>query len=393
VIAKSYQRHYREVVHDTPEWIRPPASARKVLARIYEITCVLNGVATVEYEMTTRSRSDAVQRLKARYRHVDGVEIETGPVKPLAFAEADLAGARQISASCRMAPTPSAESVPADGDAPTRESAGWHARELDYDENWAKPFAAAARRIAAGKTLDARELAGAPPRLLAGWPFLHARKVLRQDKGNGLAIAGDDERQGWSSLLPWSFVKDLPNLLIRMKALGYLTQSGTTWRVTAKGEEARRRSQGRITRAAAFRAIERLTRRIKEINENQSYCYSIDVAVIFGSALDPEKDRVGDVDLAYRLAPRVVDKNQFETMREAKIASCPAAQARRWYGRISWPEDEVLHALTSVARGVVETRRIDELEALFEDEHGKPSYRVLHGSWTPPRKGRTESRA
>jgi hypothetical protein len=30
---------------------------------MYEIACVLNGVPTVEYEMTTRTRAEAVQRL------------------------------------------------------------------------------------------------------------------------------------------------------------------------------------------------------------------------------------------------------------------------------------------------------------------------------------------
>ena len=85
--TKAYVRHYRHVVHDRPEWVHPPSLARKVIARMYEINCVLNGVSTVEYEMTTRTRADAVQRLKARYRCVHGVEIQTGAVKPLAFAE------------------------------------------------------------------------------------------------------------------------------------------------------------------------------------------------------------------------------------------------------------------------------------------------------------------
>ena len=34
--ARAYERHDRQVVHDTPEWVRPPSSARKVLARVYE---------------------------------------------------------------------------------------------------------------------------------------------------------------------------------------------------------------------------------------------------------------------------------------------------------------------------------------------------------------------
>src|SRR5205823_6432744 len=119
---------------------------------------------------------------------------------------------------------------------------------------------------------------------------------------------------------PWNFVEELPQLLIRLKALGYLTQMGTTWSLTARGRKVRGQSQGRITRTAALRVVDRLNQRIKDINRNASYCYKIDVAVVFGSVLDPKKERVGDVDVAYRLAPRVVDPKQFEALREAKIA-------------------------------------------------------------------------
>jgi hypothetical protein len=405
--TQGYVRHHRHVVHDRPEWIQPPSLACKVIARMYEIKCKLNGLSMVEYEMTTRTAADAVQRLKARYRRVHGVDIQTGAVKPLAVAELvfkyryDPRGlngpTREASAACWMAPTVSRKQSRASADMSSHQHARLYARELDYDQHWAKPFAAAARRAAAGKPLDARERHGAPPRLFAGWPFVYARNVLRQDKGQGFEIAadfltdhhaGEGGRHAWSSFLPWEVVEELPHMLIRLKALGYLSQAGTTWRLTTNGRKIRGQSQGRITRTAALRVVERLSQRVEEINSNASYCYKIDVAVLFGSVLDPERDRVGDVDLAYRLKPRLVDTKRFDAMREAKIASCPPAQARKWYGDLAWPEDEVIQALTSGSRGVLQIRRLDELEHLFETEPKKPAYRVLHGTWTPPRKGR-----
>src|SRR5882672_5089669 len=36
--TKAYVRHYRHVVHDRPEWVHPPSLARKVIARMYEIS-------------------------------------------------------------------------------------------------------------------------------------------------------------------------------------------------------------------------------------------------------------------------------------------------------------------------------------------------------------------
>ena len=150
--------------------------------------------------------------------------------------------------------------------------------------------------------------------------------------------------------LPWQLVEELPHMLIRLKALGYPSQAGTTWKLTAKGRKIRGQSQGRVTRTVALRVIDRVSQSIEEINSNASCCYEIDVAVIFGSVLDQERDRVGDVDLAYPLQPRLVDTKQCDAMREAKIANCPPAQARKWYGDLAWPEDEVIQSRTFSSR-------------------------------------------
>ena len=49
--AKTYVRYGREVLYDDPEWIPVPMK-RQVLARIYEIRGILNGIAVIEHEMT-----------------------------------------------------------------------------------------------------------------------------------------------------------------------------------------------------------------------------------------------------------------------------------------------------------------------------------------------------
>lgn len=84
--AKTYVRYEREVIYDDPEWIPVPMK-RQVLARIYEVRGILNGIAVIEHEMTARNQTDALQRLRDRYRRLHGVEFETGAVIPLAFAE------------------------------------------------------------------------------------------------------------------------------------------------------------------------------------------------------------------------------------------------------------------------------------------------------------------
>jgi hypothetical protein len=118
------------------------------------------------------------------------------------------------------------------------------------------------------------------------------------------------------------------------------------------------------------------------------YCYKIAVAVLFGSVLDPAKDKIGDVDIAYEMVRRV-NGQEFETLREAAKARCPDSRARTFLGEESWPETEVVRALTGHSRGVLQVRRLDELAHLFEKEQKPPAYRVLHGSWTPPSRKRS----
>jgi hypothetical protein len=86
VTAKTYVRYDREVLYDDPEWIPVPMK-RQVLARVYEVRGILNGIAVIEHEMTARNQADALQRLRERYRRLHDVEFETGEVTPLAFAE------------------------------------------------------------------------------------------------------------------------------------------------------------------------------------------------------------------------------------------------------------------------------------------------------------------
>lgn len=397
--AKTYVRHDREVLYDDPEWI-PVPMRRQVLARIYEIRGVVNGIPVIEHEMTARNQADALQRLRDRYRRLHDVEFETGEVTPLAFAELRfqykhdvkrrLVPDGQTHAVCWMAPIDDSDASEPPIDLPDYLRDRWHVCELDYDRHWAKPFAAAARRLAAGKPIEMRELTGSPPRTIAGWPFALVRKVLRQDKGKGFELPGDSlDRAGdsWTSIFPFEFVQELPNLLTRLKALGLVMQDRVTYTVTAKGRRLCALSQSRITRQRALKVIDDLVERIKSINDNPTYCYKIAVAVAFGSSLDAAKDKVGDVDIAHKMAPRV-DGQKFEALRAAATARCPESQAQTFLGHLAWPDTEVVRALTQSARGILQVRGIDELAHLFETERKVPTYRVLHGSWTPPMRKR-----
>lgn len=51
-------------------------------------------------------------------------------------------------------------------------------------------------------------------------------------------------------------------------------------------------------RETAQKALENLMRKIKEANEREDFIYKIDKAVLFGSYINSNKEKIGDIDIA-----------------------------------------------------------------------------------------------
>jgi len=77
------------------------------------------------------------------------------------------------------------------------------------------------------------------------------------------------------------------------------------YRVTAKGKElARASAAGRIYRQTACRTLNEFMQRVRCVNNNPAYLYSVRKVVAFGSVLGGG-ERLGDVEVAVELKPRI----------------------------------------------------------------------------------------
>ena len=70
-----------------------------------------------------------------------------------------------------------------------------------------------------------------------------------------------------------------------------------------------------VTRATAQRALDGFLARVEEINANPLAEWGARKLVLFGSFLDPNIERVGDVDLAVEMVPpHQLTKEQFDAV-------------------------------------------------------------------------------
>src|SRR5262249_38464400 len=144
------------------------------------------------------------------------------------------------------------------------------------------------------------------PRVIAGWPFKHVRRALRQDKGDGLTL------QSVARVFPRDCHVELPDVISRLQTLGYLKeQMPGWWRTTASGARLRRLSEGRFARERALDLVKDLRTRIRKINADSKYVWKIKTAVVFGSVLENQQ-RVGDVDVAVLLERRYSDDGRHK---------------------------------------------------------------------------------
>ncbi len=155
-------------------------------------------------------------------------------------------------------------------------------------------------------------------------------RELRLSDAQGDRVLEDLAHEGYISLRP-SQSKDLEY------------QIGDLARELVRASAAKR-----ISRKTAQDALEGLISRANEVNANPKYLYSISSVVVFGSYLNG-KQRLGDLDVAIELSPRIDDRDDLAkaTLRYAQVSG-------RRFGNIteeiSWAETEIYQVLKARRR-------------------------------------------
>jgi predicted nucleotidyltransferase len=137
---------------------------------------------------------------------------------------------------------------------------------------------------------------------------------------------------------------------------GYVVRSGkrdgeAAYEFTERGSSLVRASGAkRIARSTAEGALQAFMARVKKINEDPSFFYTVTSVAVFGSYLR-DVGELGDLDLAVRLKSRIADNDQRVT-RELEHACSSGRTFSRFIDQLTWAQDEVMLALKARKRTI-----------------------------------------
>lgn len=122
----------------------------------------------------------------------------------------------------------------------------------------------------------------------------------------------------------------------------------------------------KLLRTTADGYVKDIVRRISEVNSDDEFSYKVERAVVFGSYINhPERDRIGDLDVALKVVPKHTGDEQTEADERAR-RRCPSS-----YGYVDyliWPREEVLRHIRN-RRVYVSIHNIDvDAPAVFSEK-------------------------
>lgn len=83
--------------------------------------------------------------------------------------------------------------------------------------------------------------------------------------------------------------------------------------------------------------------RVRRFNAVPGHVIGVAELIVFGSNLDPTKDRLGDLDLAIQFRDLLPDATPDERMKKRLAYSRASGQQfRHFNAELQWPEDEAL---------------------------------------------------
>jgi hypothetical protein len=151
--------------------------------------------------------------------------------------------------------------------------------------------------------------------LICGLDALEARRILKRFGDEALSL----EQAARHCEID---ISTAPGLFAQFVAEGYLTiTKGTieSWSITSKAKRLFDKSTTRLLkRTKAQEKLQALLARVKELNENAYYLYTVARLGVFGSYLT-DKNLLGDLDVCLILIPRKTNKAQHNNLHQARI--------------------------------------------------------------------------
>jgi predicted nucleotidyltransferase len=164
-----------------------------------------------------------------------------------------------------------------------------------------------------------------PNGTIAGHPALAIRGTLRRLGGQlwwGLA-----EFEAAAALNPGE-----GQALIRaLRATGLIEAAGRgAWVITQAGQTFSSATAAKpITRGTAERALEQFLERVRRVEQDPYFLAKVTRVVLFGSMLNPQVQRLSDVDVAVELAPKEADYDLVRALNRRRVEEL-ARQGRQF---------------------------------------------------------------
>jgi len=183
--------------------------------------------------------------------------------------------------------------------------------------------------------------------LIAGYSALEVRDFVRRYRFIKFFAEAAEEALVLSPRTAAVFMNKLVDL-------GFIETTGTSdrrkvFQVTNRGLALANASAARpIHRKTAERVLAQFLERVQLVNSTHEYAYRVEHVVLFGSMLS-DIDRLGDVDVAVQLQPKVSEDAALEEWSMARRRAAEA-KGRNFYGVLDWamwPTREIFLRLKS----------------------------------------------
>lgn len=188
--------------------------------------------------------------------------------------------------------------------------------------------------------------------LIAGYPAIEVRHFLRRYRLTDFYIEAAEDALTLSSRAATIFMN-------KLKVLGFIEEldkwhGRRAFRPTIKGQALANASSARpLHRKTAERLLAQFLERVQRVNGTQEYVYRVENVVLFGSMLS-DIDRMGDVDVAVQLQPKVDEDAAFQewSMARRRAAESKGRNFRGVFDWAMWPTQEVFLQLKARSSGL-----------------------------------------
>ena len=211
--------------------------------------------------------------------------------------------------------------------------------------------------------------------IVAGHPAMCVRDFLRRYRLSNFVTSAAEHAMDLAPKRASEFLFELRALGLIEPAKPFCEDPGPAFRVSSAGRALANASAAKpISRKTAERVLGEFLERVGAVNSTEEYVYRVRSAVLFGSMLS-SMERLGDVDVAIELQPKVTEKTQFRQLCDARRHTAQE-RGRSFYTSFDWaiwPRMEIILQIKSRSRSL----SLHEFDQLTQMENVQ--YRVLVG--------------